>query len=96
MFARRKPVSAVADLARVEAAVRERFGLDRDRLVLVTEERARPPDLPQSATTVLFWTAAGLRHRLRIFKPAAAIAPADLPPVWLRGALVDEGDNDCC
>lgn len=95
MFARRGPVSEVAELERIEDAVRDRYGLGEDALVLVTEEPAGQPGL-DSGTTILFWTAGGTRHRIWLFKPAAGICSADLPPAWLRGALVDQGEVDCC
>ena len=86
----------VADLERIEALVRARFGVGGDDIVLITQEPGRDPGMPESMTTILFWTGRQTRHRLRLFKPAADVRPADLPPSWLRGALVDDGESDCC
>lgn len=85
-----------ADLARVEALVRARYGVDADDIVLVREEPGRAPGLPPQVTTILFWQGREIRHRLRVFKPVARVEAADLPEGWLRGALVDEGEGDCC
>ena len=54
------------------------------------------PGLPERMTTILFWTARTDRHRIRIFKPAAEIGAGDLPQAYLRRALVDDGEGDCC
>jgi nitrate reductase delta subunit len=47
---------------------------------------------------VAFWTAEDRRHHFKVFKPAAEVAPDDLPPAWLKDALVipPGGDCDCC
>ena len=96
MFARRNAAGPeVADLERIEAAVRARYGLAPEDLVLVTEEPGRAPGQPDAMTTVLFWHV-GDRYRLRVFKRADGVTEADLPPSWLRGALRDEGEGDCC
>lgn len=82
-------------LDRIEAAVRARFGLAPDDIVLVAEEAGFVPGYPPLLVTVRFWRAAA-RHRLRIFKPAADIDACDLPPRWLLPTLIDDGDPDCC
>ncbi len=86
----------LAHLDRVEALVRARFALAPDLLVLVAEERTRLPGFPPAETVVRFWTGPDTRYRLRFFKPAAGVAPADLPPAWLLPSLIDDGDPDCC
>jgi hypothetical protein len=97
MFARRGDAkAAVKELQRIEDLVRARFDLSPGQLVLVSEDRARLSGAPNRMTTILFWTAPDERHKLRIFKPAAQVAPADIPPRWLRGALMDDGAADCC
>ena len=99
MFARRAADAAAVDveaLERVEALVRARFGLDDAALVLVSDDATDLAGGPPRATTVLFWTAADARHRVRVFRPAGEVTEADLPPRWCRGALLDLGDIDCC
>ena len=85
----------LAELERVEALVRARFGLDPADLVFVSEEDPRRPGYPALETVVLFW-AGGERHRLRVFRPVAEVGAQDLPPAWLRPALLDDGEGDCC
>jgi hypothetical protein len=97
MFARLQPSDQnVTHLERVEALVRGRYGLTGDQLVLVREERETAPGVPRRVTTVLFWTAPGARHRIRVFKPADEVTEADLPAPWLRSAIRDDGTGDCC
>ncbi len=96
MFARKRAAPDLAELDRIETLVRTRYALPDDALVLVTEEEGALPGEPPRSTTVLFWTDRTTRHRLRVFRPAAEVGAADLPPGWLRGALRDMGDIDCC
>lgn len=85
----------LAHLECVEALTRARFGLDPADLVFVSEEAPRSPGYPPLETVVLFW-AGGERHRLRVFRPVAEVGPGDLPPAWLRPALRDDGEGECC
>jgi hypothetical protein len=81
-------------LERVETCVRVHFALAPDDLVIVSEDPGRLPGYPPLQTTVLFWSQ-GLRHRFVVFKPVAMVVAADLPVVWLRPALVEDG-GECC
>lgn len=83
-------------LERIETWIRARFDLRARDLVLVSQEVSGQPGFPPLETVVLFWTGGGLRHRIRLFKPAAEVTEADLPVAWLLPSLVDDGDADCC
>jgi hypothetical protein len=86
-----------AALERVRAWTRARFGLAADVTIMVNELACSLPGCPPRETVVVFWTAPERRHHFKIFKPAAAVVPEDLPPAWLKDALVvAEGDCDCC
>jgi hypothetical protein len=87
-----------AALERVRAWTRTRFALDDDVTVLVAELACTLPGCPPRETVVAFWTASDRRHHFKIFKPVAEIASDDLPPAWLKDALVvpDGSDCDCC
>ena len=82
---------------RVRGWTRQRFGLDDDETVMVSEIACQVPGCPPIETHVVFWTAAG-RHHFKIFKPLAAVSEDDLPPAFMNNALlVPEGfDCDCC
>lgn len=85
-----------AELERVERLVRERFSLQPQCLVLVSDEEIRATGFPPRNTLIRFWDEAGERYRLRVFKPVAEVAPQDLPVAWLMNAFVDDGEPDCC
>jgi nitrate reductase delta subunit len=46
---------------------------------------------------VVFWTTAG-RHHFKIFKPLAQASEDDLPPAFMKNALLalDGFECDCC
>lgn len=93
----RKNRGDAAALERVRAWTRARFALADDVTVMVNELACSLPGCPPRETVVAFWTAPDRRHHFKIFKPAAAIVSEDLPPAWLKDALVvAEGDCDCC
>jgi hypothetical protein len=89
------PSGNLVHLDRIEAAVRTRFALPAQEIVLVTEEPGTVPGHPPRLVTIRFWKD-GVRHRLRIFKRAGDVAEEDLPVAWLQRALIDDGDPDCC
>ena len=82
---------------RVRGWTRQRFALIDDETVMVSEIACGVPGCPPMETHVVFWTAAG-RHHFKIFKPLAAVSEDDLPPAFMKNALLAlEGfDCDCC
>jgi len=97
MFAHRNILSAsIVDLERIEQIVRSRFSVPNDQIVLVSQDQTRLPGGPALMTTVLFWMDIEDRHKLRVFKAAADVTALDLPPAWLRSALLDDVLMDCC
>jgi nitrate reductase molybdenum cofactor assembly chaperone NarJ/NarW len=82
---------------RVSGWTRQHFGLVDDETVMVSEIACRVPGCPPIETHVVFWTAAG-RHHFKIFKPLAQVSEDDLPPAFIKNALLaPEGlDCDCC
>jgi len=83
---------------RVKAWTRERFKLPDDAAILVSEVACALPGCPPIETVVAFWTENDTRHHFKLFKPVAAVVLDDLPPTWLKPALVaiDGFDLDCC
>jgi nitrate reductase delta subunit len=86
-----------AALDRVREWTRTRFKLTEDETVMVSEVSCTIPGCPPLETLVVFWTAAG-RHHFKVFKPLADVAEDDLPPPFMKNALVAiEGIGcDCC
>ena len=97
MFARaRIQQPALGDLEQLESLVRARYGVGDEQIVLIAQEHSQQPGLPPVSTLILFWGVDGVRHRLRVFRPCGAVTAGDLPPGWLRGALRDDGEAECC
>jgi nitrate reductase molybdenum cofactor assembly chaperone NarJ/NarW len=82
---------------RLRAFTRERFTLAHDETIMVSEIACSVPGCPPVETHIVFWTQAG-RHHFKIFKPLGEVAADDLPPAFMKNALVaPEGfDCDCC
>jgi nitrate reductase delta subunit len=82
---------------RLRGWTRARFALAGDETVMVSEVACGLPGCPPLETHVVFWTALG-RHHFKIFKPAAAVTEDELPPAFMKKALIAlEGvDSDCC
>ena len=96
-FPKRSDVHLLA-LDRVTEQTRARFRLGQEAVVLVSEIACSLPGCPPLETVVVFWTAAGVRHRFKIFKTVIEITEEDLPYDWLmRSLAAPEGfDADCC
>jgi hypothetical protein len=82
---------------RVRDWTRARFALTDDETVMVSEIACAIPGCPPIETHVVFWTAAG-RHHFKVFKPLPDVVEDDLPPAFMKNALVwAEGiECSCC
>ena len=85
-------------LRRVKDWTRERFRLPEDAAILVTEVACGVPGCPPLETVVAFWTEGDRRHHFKVFKPVAEVTPDDLPPTWMKNALVADEmlGCECC
>jgi hypothetical protein len=94
----RKRPQHLAAIDRVRDWTRERFKLADDAAILVTEVTCALPGCPPLETVVVFWTASDTRHHFKVFKPVAEVVEDDLPPSWMKNALiVVEGFGcECC
>jgi len=86
-----------AAIERARQWTRARFALAQDQTVMVSEIACGVPGCPPLETHVVFWTTAG-RHHFKIFKPLGQVSEDDLPPAFMKNALVAlEGfECDCC
>ena len=84
-------------LDQVTEWTRERFKLPQDAAIFVSEVSCALPGCPPLETVVAFWTADG-RHQFKLFKPVAEVVPDDLPPAFMKTALVaiDGIGCECC
>ena len=81
---------------RITNWTRFRFGLPADCAVLVAEVACGLPGCPPLETVVSFWTAPDRRHSFKVFKPLLAVSEDDLPPSWMKDAIVRDEWADCC
>jgi hypothetical protein len=85
-------------IERIRGWVRERFSLQVEDVVMVSEVACSMPGCPPLETVIAFWTEGTKRHHLKIFKPVEDVTEDDLPPYWMKEAL-EVGDGfgcDCC
>jgi nitrate reductase delta subunit len=87
-----------AALERVRTWTRERFALPEDAAVLVVQVACSLPGCPPLETAVAFWTTESTRHQFKLFKPVAEVLADDLPPGWMKPALIvdEESGFECC
>jgi nitrate reductase delta subunit len=95
-FTRKRNENGAA-LDRVREWTRTRFALTEDETVMVSEMACAVPGCPPVETHMVFWTARG-RHHFKIFKPLAEVIEDDLPPAFMKNALIapDGAEIDCC
>jgi nitrate reductase delta subunit len=86
-----------AALDRVRDWTRARFKLADGETVMVSQITCGVPGCPPLETHVVFWSEAG-RHHFKVFKPLAQVSEDDLPPAFMKNALValDGFACDCC
>jgi hypothetical protein len=90
----RKGPEQAAALERLRAWTRARFALG-DAAVLAAEVSCSVPGCPPVETVVAFWIA-DTRHQFKVFKPVTEVTFDDLPPSWMRNALVATDGMECC
>jgi len=95
-FTKKGPADG-ATLDRVRDWTKARFALTDDETVMVSEVACGVPGCPPIETHIVFWTAAG-RHHFKVFKPLGDVVEDDLPPAFMKNALVwAEGiECSCC
>jgi hypothetical protein len=95
---RQKRPDHLAALERVREWTRARFKLAEDDTIMVTELNCVVPGCPPIETVVAFWSNADTRHHFKVFKPVAEVSEDDLPPSWMKNALivVDGIGCECC
>ena len=82
-------------LEQVRAWTRSQFGLAADAPVFVSEVACSLPGCPPLETIVGFWTEGDVRHHFKIFKRVAEVVRDDLPPGWLKDALIVDASAEC-
>ena len=90
-----KPEQLTA-VRQVKAWTRERFGLDDDATIMVAEIACGLPGCPPLETIVTFWTAPDRRHQFKVFKRVVEVCDDDLPPSFMKNAIISDGDDIAC
>jgi nitrate reductase delta subunit len=95
---RKKRPEAADQTRRLKEAVREHFRLAPDDTIMITELDCQVPGCPPLETVIAFWCADDQRRHLKVFKPLADVSAADLPPWWMKDAMIydDEVRCSCC
>ena len=95
-FTKKSPGHAAA-LDRLRDWTRARFALADNATVMASEVSCAVPGCPPVETHVVFWSELG-RHHFKVFKPVADVSEADLPPAFMKNALIaqDGVDIECC
>jgi hypothetical protein len=95
-FSKKSPGNSAA-IDRVRDWTRTRFALTDDETVMVSQIACAVPGCPPIETHIVFWTTAG-RHHYTVFKPLADVVEDDLPPAFMKNALIalEGADCDCC
>src|ERR1700720_4718101 len=95
---KRENAAARAAAERIKHWTRERFELAAETAIMVSELACGLPGCPPLETVVAFWTGEGTRHHFKVFKPLVEVVEDDLPPRWMKNALIAvEGEGlSCC
>ena len=91
----RKSTEQLGALERVKVWTSKRFDLSDQDTILVAEVTCSYPGCVPLETTVDFWTDGSAHHHFKLFKPVAEVVEDDLPPDWLKDALVITDDFRC-
>ena len=81
--------------ARVKRWTKERFSLDAEDTVFVSELEGGAPGFPRLRTVVSFWMAQRGHYHFTAFKPLKEVAESDIPPAWFLDALRVEPGASC-
>ena len=81
--------------SRVKAWTRQRFSLDRNATLFVSELEGGAPGFPPLRTVVSFWIAERDHFHFTVFKPLEDVREDDVPPAWYLGALQVEAGAAC-
>ncbi len=93
-FARKQP-GHLAAVRRVKDFTRAHFRLGEAETILVAEVECQTPGCPPLETIIAFWGEDARRRHYKVFKPVEEVVEDDLPPWWMKDALVEEVFAGC-
>ena len=89
------PIDILNDINHVESIFRERFKIEKNDIVLVSEDQCTKLGFPPYETNIIFWKDR-TRYRHKIFMRISDVTHEDVPVKWLLPSLEDNGEGDCC
>src|SRR5690348_18308763 len=81
--------------SRVKAWTRNRFSLNEESTLFVTELEGGAPGFPPLRTVVSFWIAERGHFHFTAFKLLEEVREEDVPPAWYLDALKVEAGVPC-
>lgn len=97
MWSRARSAAILEAIERLRGWTRARFGLPEEAVVSVMQVECVQPGCPPLETVVVFWSAPGVRHQFKLFKTVAEVEEDDLPPWWMKNAIIaGPEDISCC
>ena len=97
VWSRTRSLAVLAAIEALRGWTRVRFRLGAEAVVSVSEITCAMPGCPPLETVVVFWSAPGVRHQFKLFKPVQEVCEDDLPPWWMKSAIIATDDDiSCC
>jgi nitrate reductase delta subunit len=97
VWSRARSLETLEAIERLRGWTRDRFRLPEEAVVSVMQVECSQPGCPPLETVVAFWSAPGVRHQFKLFKTVTEAAEDDLPPWWMKNAIIaGEDDISCC
>ncbi len=94
----KKRADAAGITRRLKDVVRTHFRLADDDAIMIAEVACEVPGCPPLETVIAFWCEDEKRRQLKVFKPLTEVVADDLPPWWMKSALIhdDFAECSCC
>ncbi len=92
---RKKRPDAAGITRRLKDVVLAHFRLAEGDAIMITEVECQVPGCPPLETILAFWGEDGRRRHYKVFKPVEQVFEDDLPPWWMKDALVQEEIFGC-
>jgi len=95
---RKKRPDAAGITRGLKDVVRAHFRLAEGDAIMITEVECQVPGCPPLETVIAFWCEDEKRRQMKVFKPLAQVSVDDLPPWWMKSALIhdDYAECSCC
>jgi hypothetical protein len=96
MMRSKRGTTDCAAVARAKAWTRQGFALGADRMIFIAAVACGLPGCPPVESVIALWMAPDRRYGFKVFKPIEAVVGNDLPPSWMKDAIIADEPADCC